>query len=174
MKINGILINNSNKKVNTIIEGGTGSSSLSLAQPQIMPDIFESGTQNVSGIISIYHGVNAVQKTGIDKIRKHEMKLVCRLYDELSHQDNVVLYTKKPTEKTHAPVLSFNLKNLDSEETVAILNQKGFALRGGLHCAPLAHIYKKTENIGTVRVAPSMFTTENDISMLVNAIKTIK
>lgn len=171
---NGILINNSNKKLNTIIEGGTGSSSLSLIQPEIMPDVFESGTQNVVGIISIYHGLNAIKEVGIEKIRKHEINLICSLYKQLKQCKNVVLYTQMPTQETHAPVLSFNVKGFDSEETVAILNKKGFALRGGLHCAPLAHISHNTENIGTVRAAPSMFTTQNQINELVNAVKTIK
>ena len=171
---NGILINNSNKKLNTIIEGGTGSSSLSLIQPEIMPDVLESGTQNVVGIISIYHGLNAVKEIGIEKIRNHEINLVRSLYKQLKQCENAVLYTQMPTKETHAPVLSFNVKGLDSEETVAILNKKGFALRGGLHCAPLAHISYNTENSGTVRAAPSMFTTQNHINELVKAVKTIK
>lgn len=170
----GIVINDCERKLNTIIEGGTGSSSLSLSQPEIMPDVLESGTQNVCGIMSIYHGIKAIESVGIEKIRKHEMNLISLAYDFLSKQDNVILYTNYPNELTHVPVLSFNIKGLDSEEAVMKLNAKGFALRGGIHCAPLAHYSFKTDKTGTVRLAPSMFTTKKQLAEFLNAVKNIK
>jgi selenocysteine lyase/cysteine desulfurase len=170
----GIIINQSGKKMNTIIEGGTGSNSFSLLQPDIMPDVLESGTQNVGGIISIYYGIKEIEKIGIDKIQNHEMKLIQTAYNSFKDMGNIILYTNYPTTQTHVPVLSFNINGLDSEETVAKLSDMGFCLRAGLHCAPMAHYAFKTDKIGTVRLAPSMFTSQKDIKDLINAVKSIK
>ncbi len=169
----GIIITDCSDLMTTIIEGGTGSASLSLTQPQIMPDMLESGTQNIPGIISINHGIDAVESIGVLKIAQHEMKLIQYLYNFLNNENKVILYTSFPKLETHAPVLSFNIDKMDSEETVMRLNKEGFALRGGIHCAPLAHISHNTDKVGTVRIAPSMFTTKDEIEKFCTTIKKI-
>ena len=169
----GIIITDCADLMTTIIEGGTGSSSLSLIQPKIMPDMLESGTQNIPGIISINHGINAIENIGVSNIAKHEMKLIQYAYMFLSSVKNVVLYSSFPKIETHVPVLSFNINGIDSEETVLKLNEEGFALRGGIHCAPLAHISHNTDKTGTVRIAPSMFTTQEQIEKFCYAVKKI-
>ncbi len=45
----------------TLVEGGTGSLSRLLEQPEFMPDKFESGTVNLSGIAGLRAGVNFVK-----------------------------------------------------------------------------------------------------------------
>ncbi len=169
----GIIITDCSDLMTTIIEGGTGSSSLSLAQPQIMPDMLESGTQNIPGIISINYGIQAIERVGISRIAQHEMKLIQNVYNFLKKEEKVQLYTIFPKLETHVPVLSFNIEGIDSEETVMRLNKEGFALRGGIHCAPLAHISHKTDKTGTARIAPSMFTTHEEIEKFCTSIKKI-
>ena len=169
----GIIITDCPELMTTIIEGGTGSSSLSLTQPRIMPDMLESGTQNVAGIISIKHGIEAVEGIGVSKIAQHEMGLVQYIYNFMNKENKIILYTEFPKLDTHVPVLSFNIMGSDSEDTIMKLNKEGFALRGGIHCAPLAHISHKTDKIGTVRVAPSMFTTNSEIEKFCFCIKKI-
>ncbi|MGN1051101.1 MAG: aminotransferase class V-fold PLP-dependent enzyme, partial [Acutalibacteraceae bacterium] len=70
------------------------------------------------------------------------------------------------------PVYSFNVKGYDSETFAEKLSDRFYiAVRAGLHCAPLAHEYMKTVDIGTIRVCPSVFTTERDIYRFVNAVR---
>ena len=74
----------------------------------------------------------------------------------------------------YAPVLSFNIEGKDSETVSDILSTRyNIATRAGLHCAPLAHKSLGTFDIGTVRVVPSVFTTNNDINSLINAVYNI-
>ncbi|MBR4319494.1 MAG: cysteine desulfurase, partial [Oscillospiraceae bacterium] len=56
--------------------------------------------------------------------------------------------------------VSFNLKTKNADETAQALAEKGFCLRAGLHCSPLAHYTLGTaeSNAGTVRYAPSVFS----------------
>ena len=63
------------------------------------------------------------------------------------------------------PVLSFNLRGMESEAVGERLGQAGIAVRCGLHCAPLAHQKLGTQQ-GTVRVSPSAFTRREEIDAL--------
>ena len=46
----GLLLVNPARRLSTVIEGGTGSQSVSLNQPEELPDRLESGTVNVPGL----------------------------------------------------------------------------------------------------------------------------
>ena len=158
----------------TLIEGGTGSDSASVIQAPIVPEGLESGTINVSGIIGIGAGIDFINKTGMDKISHHEMKLITLLYDKLSAMPWVILYTPRPTAEEYAPVLSFNVLGLTSNETAQFLDRNGIAVRAGLHCAPSAHKRMDTLENGTVRVSVSAFNSVNDILRLCELIKNVK
>lgn len=167
----GAIIINSDTIPDSLIEGGTGSNSFEYRQPEILPDKFESGTNNFSGIVGLGKGVEFVKSKGILNIYKSEMALISYLYKRLIENKNVILYTNEPEMDYYVPLLSFNIKNSDSERVSEILSSKfNIATRAGLHCAPLAHRTKNTIDIGTVRIVPSVFTTKNDINMLINAI----
>ena len=87
-------------------------------------------------------------------------------------KNNVILYTDFFDKRQRlTPILSFNLKNKHSEEVAAFLSSHGIAVRAGLHCAPLAHRKFKTEDIGTVRISPSVFTKKSDIDFLINSVR---
>ena len=73
----------------------------------------------------------------------------------------------------YAPIVSFNIDGLSSEQAAAVLAEKGFCLRAGYHCAALAHASLGTAQ-GTVRFAPSVFSTEEEVGKLVYNVKTLK
>ena len=170
----GVLIINCDTVPDSLIEGGTGSNSFDTRQPEILPDKFESGTNNFSGIIGLNAGIKFVKSKGLMNIYRKEMSLMTYLYKRLKNKNKIILYTEEPNIDFYVPLLSFNVKDYESEKTAEILNSRyGIATRSGLHCAPLAHITKGTEKIGTVRVVPSVFTTKNDIDTLIYAISNI-
>ena len=159
---------------NTIIEGGTGTNSAELVQPEGLPERLESGTVNVPEIMGLSAGIDYVNGLGIKKIYTHEMKLIRYLYKELSKIDRVQLYTPEPRDGLYAPVLSFNIYGKSSAEVSQYLNSKGIAVRGGLHCAPSAHRQIGTLDIGAVRVSVAAFNTSAEIESLIKAIKQIR
>lgn len=169
----GMLIAANGSGLDTIIEGGTGTNSLSLEQPDSMPDRLESGTQNVPGIAGLRAGIEFVRRQKPEAISRHEMELVRILYGELSQIKGVTLYTQEPTEAYFAPVLSFNVGDTSSEEIAQKLSDQGIAVRAGLHCAPTAHNHFGTIQQGAVRVCPSVFTTRNEIRTFVLSLKKI-
>lgn len=157
---------------NTLLEGGTGTSSFDLSQPRVFPEMLEAGTLNVPGIAGLSAGVKIVSKHGESNIFKEESELVALLYDGLKNIKSVLLYYGYSPKK-FAPLLSFNIKNMHSEEVASLLNGESIAVRGGFHCAPLAHKAMGTESVGAVRVSPSRFTSKKDINILLNVINKI-
>ena len=171
----GMLITPHGEKLNTFIEGGTGSNSAVFDQPEMMPDRFESGTQNLPAIAGLRAGIDFVTRVTPEKIHAHEIKLLGDLYDRLKDNNRVILYTPRPNIKNSGGVLSFNIKDTDSETTAEYLNTRyGIAVRAGLHCAVLAHKHFSTEKQGTVRISPSYFTTASDIAVLSKAVNSYR
>ena len=158
---------------NTLFEGGTGTNSNDLEQPEFLPERLESGTVNVSGIIGVGAGIDFVNKIGVKKIHKKEISLLKNLYNRLSRQSGIILYTPSIDVESYAPVLSFDINGLTSGETANLLNEKGIAVRAGLHCAPLAHKKIGTIDNGTVRISPSVFNTYEEVEYLYKQISGI-
>ena len=167
----GVMIINDNIDMNTIIEGGTGSNSVLAAQPDIIPDRFESGTPNVQGIIALGYGLDFVNRIGVDKIYNHEQKLIRYLNENLEKLNSISLYNV--SYENYAPILSFNITNMHSEEVAQKLSEYNIAVRAGLHCAPLAHKKMGTIESGTVRISPSIFTQKKDIDFLIKCVRKI-
>ena len=158
----GILLCRETEQIVPLIRGGTGSQSLSLIQPEALPDRLESGTPNVSGICGVRAGVEFVSKMGRDRIYQHEIELLQYVYDRLKQNPDMRLYTPRPQKERSAPVLSVNVGDVPSEEVAAALNEWHIAVRAGLHCAPAAHRSFGTVQQGTVRLAPSVFSSREE------------
>jgi cysteine desulfurase family protein len=155
-------------------EGGTGSRSESLIQPEESPGRYESGTANTAGIFALGEGVKLLLEEGVEAVARREALLVSRLIEGLASVPGLVLYGPPPGEE-RSGVLSLTLKNTGSIEAAMILdNAFGIAARGGLHCAPEAHRTLGTlKTGGTLRLSPGYFTTEDDIDYCVRAIREI-
>ena len=170
----GLLYIRNPETVSPLIFGGTGSSSLEYSQPEIMPDKFESGTSNLTGISSLKAGIEFIQKRGIEHIHRYEYRLIEELYAGLKKIPEVILYTQKTDIEYQAPLLSFNIGTMPSEDVAEILNRRyRILVRAGLHCAPLAHKKLHTENQGTVRISLSVFNTSTQIQTILQAVKNI-
>ncbi len=167
----GVLIANNGERFNTLIEGGTGSVSLSYKQPDFMPDRLESGTLNTIGIIGLSAGIDFVNQTGLNAIYEHEFELTNMIDSGLRNIPGVILYTAPPRKGQNLPVISFNLSGKKGDETAGLLDEAGFALRGGFHCAPLAHKKMGTLESGTARVSIGAFNTKIQAQAFCNIVK---
>ncbi len=159
----GMLLCRTRRPLYPLITGGTGNQSLSVNQPDELPERLESGTVNVCGIAGIRAGLEYLQMRGRDAIYRHEMELLQGAHSALSKCEGVVLYTERPTIGRFAPVLSVNIEGVPSERVASLLDRAGVCVRAGLHCAPMAHRRFGTLPDGTVRIAPSAFTQRSDM-----------
>lgn len=161
-------------EVNILKEGGTGSNSEDLFQPNMMPDRYESGTHNTPGIAGLNAGVKFILETGIDKIRKHEEELCEYMLTKLTEVPNIKIYGPLDSKK-RAAVISINIGDIDSGEITFILDDMyEIATRSGIHCSPLAHKTLGTLRQGTVRFSLGYFNTKDDIDKAVEALKEIE
>lgn len=165
----GLLITDCGETLETLIEGGTGSNSLSYEQPDIMPDRMESGTVNAPGIAGLRAGLKFVAKVQSGSILRNEMECALLLYDKLAQIDGVKLYTPRPS-SGYVPVVSFNIEGEGSSDLAAWLDRHNFALRGGLHCSLAAHTRFSTLPGGMVRASFGAFNVKNDAERLASAV----
>lgn len=155
----GLLLCREGDAVEPLIRGGTGSQSLSLQQPTDLPDRLESGTPNTAGICGMRAGVEFVRNMGRERVYQHEIQCLQYVYDRLCNCAAIRFYTLRPKIGKTVPVMSVNIADLPSERVGELLDEQGIAVRSGLHCAPMAHRHFNTVHQGTVRLAPSAFST---------------
>jgi len=166
----GLLLSDGKYNLPPLMQGGSGSQSNLPEMPPFLPELLESGTLNVIGAASLRAGVRFVKKKGVQNIFRHETELCECLCKRLAKIPSVTIY-RNPF-ANYAPVVSFNIEGMPSETVSDLLGKKGFCLRSGLHCAPLAHHLMGTEE-GTVRFAPSVFSRMEDVRRLCDCIQQI-
>ncbi len=151
-------------------QGGTGSKSEMLHQPEDRPDRYESGTLNVPGIAGLGAGIKFIMDEGIDKIHARDKALTDMLIAGLSELDGVHIYS--PLVHDRGPVVSITIDGYEPQDISIYLDQVfDIATRSGLHCAPYAHEAIGTLNTGgTVRVSPGYFTTEDEINACIESV----
>ena len=166
----GLLI--ASDKARPLLYGGSGSDSKSPDMPPYLPDMLEAGTHNMPGIAGLCAGLAFVEKTGTGKIAAHEKLLAASLIRGLRSIRGVRVFAA-PDMEHQTGVVSFELDAMGSEEAAGKLADLGFALRAGLHCAPLAHRTVGTLDRGTVRASVSAFNTEREIAAFLDAVELI-
>ena len=162
----GMLLCNRQETIKPLLYGGTGSHSKLAVQPDELPDRLESGTLNTAGICGTLAGIRFVEHVGCDAIYAHEIRILQRVYDALHSVPGITLYAPRAEIGRSAPTLSLNVDGYTSEQTAAQLDRAGVCVRAGLHCAPLAHRRFGTLEGGAVRLAPSVFTKDDDVEKL--------
>ena len=169
----GALYIGENIELKEMKQGGTGSISHLLTQPDVSPDKYESGTPNGPGIVGLGTGIKYILDQGMDNIRKHEEKLTEYFIEEVSKIDGIKIYGPLNI-KEQAAVVPINVKEEDSSEISYILDEYyNIGVRPGLHCAPMAHKTIGTFEQGVVRFSFGPFNTFDEIEIAIKALKEI-
>ena len=152
-----------------LLAGGTGSESRLQSMPAFLPDRLEAGTHNVAGIAGLLEGLRFVRRRGVENIAAQESLLVRRLGEGLGEIPGARVFLAQDP-MAQSGVLSFQLHRWDCEALGEELGKRGFALRAGLHCAPLAHESAGTLEQGTVRAGLSVFNTHREVEQLLHTL----
>lgn len=163
----GILLCCKDDSLYSLTEGGTGSNSLEVRQPDFLPDVFESGTLNVPGIAGLQAGLLYVKKMGLAQIYHHERELMQRFVEGLEGVEHVTCYYDP---RCQTSVLAL-VGPRPSEEIAEGLAQEDICTRAGLHCSPLAHRSAGTLPDGAVRISFSCLNTKTEVQKAASAVK---
>jgi cysteine desulfurase family protein len=152
-----------------MVRGGTGSRSEYEEQPDMLPDKYESGTANSVGIAGLGAAVRWIQSIGVESILRREAELAGLLICGLKNIPGITVYgTSDPTERI--AVISCRVAGQTvSEVGLRLDDEFGILCRVGLHCAPSAHKTIGTFPEGTIRLAPGIFTSPDDIRAVIAA-----
>ena len=159
--------------LDSLREGGTGVYSEQEEQPTGLPYRYESGTLNGVGICGLGAGLKYIFNEGLDRICAYEQYLTGRLFEGLSKIPGLTLYSAKDRSK-QAPVISFNIEGYEPAEVGIILDQAfDIKVRTGLHCSPAAHKTVGTYPLGTVRLSPGYFNTDEEVDFALQTLQKI-
>lgn len=165
-----ILDSKFNSSCSSLFQGGTGSLSSSLKQPDFLPDKFECGTLNLPGIVGLAQAIKYINSIGLNTIYEHNHYLINYLLDGLLNIGGITVYGDLSGEML-TTCISININSLDPSELSYYLETNGIKTRSGLHCSPLAHETIGTYPTGTVRLSISYFTTKEEIDYTLAVIK---
>ena len=152
------------------IQGGTGIHGDKFTNPQAYPDAYEAGTLNMPAIWSLKTAIEIIEKN-IETTSKYESSLFEVLLDGLKKDSNIILYN---TDKPRVSTICFNVKGVPSSDVVAYLDKHGVCVRGGIHCAILAHTQIGTVETGAVRVSLNACNTLEEVEKFIQIIGDIK
>jgi len=124
-----------------------------------LPEKFQTGFRNYVGIVGLESSVKYLLNFGMENIRKKNQNLSNIFRDELMKIPNVVLYGPEDPDK-RTSIISFNIKNFDSEKIVQKLEKQNIILA-------VREIMEKK----IIRVSPHFFNNESDMLKVIDEIK---
>jgi cysteine desulfurase family protein len=157
--------------LDTLREGGTGSSSDSMIQPSEMPERYESGTLNAPGLAGLREGTRFAREHA-GEIHGHELLLTERMLDGLLNIPSVTILGPLAA-AARVGTVSFNLGDVHSGAVADQLNDSGICVRAGLHCAPGAHQVLGTLEQGAVRASVGLYNTDGDVDALLTVVQRV-
>lgn len=150
-----------------LLQGGTGVLGDSYVNPEVFPEAYEAGTQNMPAIWSLEAALEWMECNGEESVQK-EKELTAYLLNELRRISNVVVYDE---DFNRVGVIGLNVKGIKSNELVRYLDDNEICTRGGIHCTILAHESLGTKEIGVVRLSLGWANTKEDIDTVIKVLK---
>jgi cysteine desulfurase/selenocysteine lyase len=129
------------------------------------PQKFEAGTPDIAGVIGLGAAIRYMQAIGMENIYAHEQSLLHYAEPKLLAVPGLRLIG---TATPKVGVISFVMDNIHPHDIGTVLDHEGVAVRAGHHCAmPLMERFNVP---ATVRASFGIYTNENDVDALVEAI----
>ena len=161
----GIMVITDKDARDTLLEGGSGSDTLNPEMPLVLPERYEAGTIPTPGIVSLISGIEFIESIGLDEISNKLNQMTQKAKDILTSFDNIKVYGAENG------IISFNASNIPSYTFATRLDNMGFCVRGGLHCAPPIHEKLGTISSGAVRISLSFLNSIGQIDKLYTALR---
>ncbi len=163
----GGLVSHDALTIEPLIQGGTGVFGDSYTNPDVYPDAYESGTLNMPAIWSLKKAIDYLNDN-FNEIKEAEQKLISYLLSQLKKIKGIEIYS---LDAARVSTVCFNIRGIKSNEVVKHLSDNDICVRGGIHCAILAHKAINTVQTGAVRVSINYNNTEKEIDQFIKVLK---
>jgi cysteine desulfurase/selenocysteine lyase len=130
-----------------------------------LPNKFEAGTPNISGVIASGVAIDYLNGIGLDNINEYEKDLLGYATSKLLEIKDLKIYGVSE-EKT--AVISFNVGQIHPYDIGSIVDKLGIATRTGHHCAQPIMDYFKIP--GTIRISFCFYNTKEEIDIFIKAL----
>ena len=131
-----------------------------------LPNKFEAGTPNISGVIASGIALDYINKLGLANIKQYEDYLLDYATAKLEEIDGIKIYGES---RTKVSVISFNIGEIHPYDIGSVIDNLGIAVRTGHHCAqPIMDYF---DIPGTIRISFSFYNTIDEINILIDALK---
>jgi cysteine desulfurase/selenocysteine lyase len=132
------------------------------------PAKFEAGTPNVADAVGLGAALDYVSHLGLPSILKYEQELLQYATEQLARINGLRLIG---TAREKVGVLSFVLRDRETEQVGRLLDLEGIAVRAGHHCAQPS--LRRFGLDATVRPSLSLYNTCDEVDRLVDGVKRI-
>ena len=136
-----------------------------------IPHKFEAGTPNIAGAAGLGAAIDYLNSLGMKNVRTHELELLSHAMDSLLQIEGVEIYGPEDPQK-RTGVLSFNIPGLSSIDLSSFLDEYGFAIRSGFHCAQPLHDFLGA--LPSARISFYIYNTKDETTRLSNRIQEIR
>ena len=128
-----------------------------------MPYNLEAGTPNIADVIAFGSVLNYLLKIGISNIEKTEKELKDYAIKRLKEIDNIIIYNEE------CGIITFNMKDIFSQDLAIYLNKYNICVRAGNHCAKILKGELGIKN--TCRISFYFYNTKEEIDKLIKVLK---
>lgn len=160
-------------KFPAVIFGGTGYDSANQEMPEELPQKYEMGTLNISGIAGLHAALDWLEEVTVEEIRSKENWNRKRLL-ELLEKYSFIRVIGNYDGCSYVGIVSCLIEGISSDSAGPVFDRCGIAVRTGLQCAPLAHKFMGTFPAGTIRFSVNYFTSDSDYKQLKRALDYIE
>ena len=136
-----------------------------------IPQRFEAGTPDISGVIGLGAALKMIQRLGWPAIQRQETQLTAQLLNGLLSLPGVTVYGPESVAK-HGPVVAFNVNGVHPHDVATGLDLAGIEVRAGHHCAqPLMQTLGVA---ATVRASVAFYNTTAEIDRFLVVLREVK
>ncbi len=156
------------------LTGGSMITTVSLNSADYLPapQRFEAGTQPVSQAIALAAAVEYLDTVGMAAVHAHERVLERRMREGLRRIDGIRLLGDAPDGVDRVALSAFEVQGVHAHDVGQFLDARGVAVRVGHHCAQPLH--RRFGMTASVRASASLYNTEEDIDMLLDAVSGVR
>lgn len=129
---------------------------------------FEAGTPDYIATHGLAVALDYLSHLGMENIAQHEQELTAYATHQLQQIDQLGIYG---TSSVKDAVISFHVGDIHPMDIGTLLDRLGIAVRTGHHCAQ--PLMERLGILGTVRASFGLYTTKEEIDVLVAGIERV-